>query len=109
MTTFSFLGPFKKTVVDFWNLVQQENVQTIVMLTNLVENNKNMCFQYWPDVKGNTVLYEDTEVTLLDEEILLHTVVRSLKVKVFKIWFLSFLPHLVYILLLPNKFTNITR
>ena len=97
MTTFSFLGPFKKTVVDFWNLVQQENVQTIVMLTNLVENNKNKCFQYWPDVKGNTVSYEDTEVTLLDEEILLHTVVRSLKVKVFKIWFLSFLPHLVYI------------
>ena len=55
------------------------------MLTNLVENNKNKCFQYWPDVKGNTVSYEDTEVTLLDEEILLHTVVRSLKVKVFEI------------------------
>ena len=67
------------------------------MLTNLVENNKNKCFQYWPDVKGNTVSYEDTEVTLLDEEILLHTVVRSLKVKVFKmIMVLSFLPHFVY-------------
>ena len=60
------------------------------MLTNLVENNKNKCFQYWPDVKGKTVSYEDTEVTLLDEEILLHTVVRSLKVKVFKIWFYLF-------------------
>ena len=78
------------------------------MLTNLVENNKNKCFHYWPDVKGNTVSYEDTEVTLLDEEILLHTVVRSLKVKVFKITWFYLLCHTLSILFIPIKVTKVT-
>ncbi|PIK44888.1 putative receptor-type tyrosine-protein phosphatase T isoform X2 [Apostichopus japonicus] len=42
-------GPNKASVVDFWRMVWQENVPTIVMLTPLVEDKKRKCLKYWPD------------------------------------------------------------
>ncbi|XP_071811265.1 receptor-type tyrosine-protein phosphatase kappa-like [Apostichopus japonicus] len=46
-------GPNKDSVVDFWRMVWQENVSTIVMLTPLVEKEKFLsqkkCLKYWPD------------------------------------------------------------
>ncbi|XP_071839785.1 receptor-type tyrosine-protein phosphatase kappa-like, partial [Apostichopus japonicus] len=42
-------GPNKASVVDFWRMVWQENVPTIVMLTPLVEHEKTKCLKYWPD------------------------------------------------------------
>ncbi|XP_061170725.1 uncharacterized protein LOC133180172 [Saccostrea echinata] len=42
-------GPKPKTVVDFWKMVWQECVNTIVCLTNLKEGTKIKCTQYWPN------------------------------------------------------------
>ncbi|XP_052783017.1 receptor-type tyrosine-protein phosphatase mu-like [Mya arenaria] len=45
------LGPMSKQLGDFspfWQMIWQEKVEKIVMLTNLVEDGKDKCEQYWP-------------------------------------------------------------
>ncbi|XP_071795860.1 receptor-type tyrosine-protein phosphatase F-like isoform X2 [Asterias amurensis] len=47
-------GPTQTTVNDMWRMVWQERVGKIIMLTNLVENGKDKCEKYWPDVESST-------------------------------------------------------
>ena len=58
------------------------------MLTNLMEGMNTKCSQYWPDETLESMTYGPFTVTLNDEEILLHFIVRTLivKVKYFKIY-----------------------
>ncbi|XP_061170429.1 receptor-type tyrosine-protein phosphatase mu-like [Saccostrea echinata] len=42
-------GPRKNTMADFIKMIWQENIECIIMLTNLVENGKNKCAKYWPN------------------------------------------------------------
>lgn len=41
-------GPLERTCADFWTMVVQENIESIVMLCDTVEQNKTKCHQYWP-------------------------------------------------------------
>ncbi|KAJ7331834.1 hypothetical protein JRQ81_014014 [Phrynocephalus forsythii] len=41
-------GPLKKTLDDFWRLVWEQHVCTIVMLTVGMENGRVLCECYWP-------------------------------------------------------------
>ncbi|XP_061170989.1 receptor-type tyrosine-protein phosphatase T-like [Saccostrea echinata] len=43
-------GPRQNTVTDFWTMIWQEEVNQIVMVTNLIEGKKTKCFKYWPDL-----------------------------------------------------------
>jgi protein tyrosine phosphatase len=43
-------GPKRNTVVDLWRMIWQEHVQVIAMLTNVMENGKLKCEQYWPEI-----------------------------------------------------------
>jgi hypothetical protein len=45
----SLQGPLPPTIVDFWRLVWQEGVPSIVMVTNIKEDGKIKCQQYWPE------------------------------------------------------------
>ncbi|XP_067833131.1 receptor-type tyrosine-protein phosphatase kappa-like, partial [Heptranchias perlo] len=42
-------GPLVETIADFWQMIWQENSSIIVMLTNLTEQDKSKCEQYWPE------------------------------------------------------------
>ncbi|XP_062612923.1 receptor-type tyrosine-protein phosphatase epsilon-like isoform X2 [Saccostrea cucullata] len=58
-------GPRQNTIKDFWTMIWQENVDQIIMLTNLKEGNKVKCSKYWPD------LYQSSTfgvISLLAEE-----------------------------------------
>uniref|UniRef100_A0A914Q3M4 Tyrosine-protein phosphatase domain-containing protein n=1 Tax=Panagrolaimus davidi TaxID=227884 RepID=A0A914Q3M4_9BILA len=41
-------GPLESTISDFWRLVHQESVTSIVMLCKCIEDGKNKCSQYFP-------------------------------------------------------------
>ena len=76
------IGPLPRTVGDFWHMVWQEKVQFIVMLTNLMEEKKKKCARYWPEELNNSEAYGHITVTVLEEECLLHFVIRTLNVEV---------------------------
>ncbi|CAI9733312.1 -type tyrosine-protein phosphatase O,Tyrosine-protein phosphatase non-receptor type 11,Tyrosine-protein [Octopus vulgaris] len=55
-------GPTQNTVTDFWRMIWQLKCNTIVMLTDIVENGKMKCMQYWPD-EEHTESFGNIEVT----------------------------------------------
>ncbi|KAL3882799.1 hypothetical protein ACJMK2_029106, partial [Sinanodonta woodiana] len=61
-------APLALTQNDFWRMVWEQNVEIIIMLTEIVEMNGFMvkCEKYWPD--GNApVLYGLIDVTVTNE------------------------------------------
>ncbi|RWS14252.1 Receptor-type tyrosine-protein phosphatase N2-like protein [Dinothrombium tinctorium] len=60
-------GPMKQTAADFWQMVWEQNVYIIVILTRLMENGVEMCYKYWPD-EGSSI-YHNHEVHLVSEHI----------------------------------------
>eukprot|EP00794_Sanderia_malayensis_P011627 gene11627-12825_t len=45
-------GPTKQTVEDFWRMIVEQGCSIIVMLTDLTDRGKEMCYQYWPSKKA---------------------------------------------------------
>ena len=57
-------GPLKETMIDFWRMVWDKKVEVIVMVTNLIENDKkgnpkNKCQKYWPELGGPEFITKD--------------------------------------------------
>ena len=75
-----YTGPLLITLVDFWQLIWQEHPPTIVMITNLTENNLIKCHQYWPE-SGKTQ-YGPFQVTMTDQQIFADYTIRTLSVSV---------------------------
>lgn len=42
-------GPLEKTCGDFWQMVWEQDVSLIIMLTTTVERGRVKCHQYWPE------------------------------------------------------------
>ena len=62
-------GPGEETTPLFWEMVWQQNVRVIVMLTNLVEGagfHPIKCSMYWPNAVGKTCRFNDLTVQLYD-------------------------------------------
>ncbi|XP_060587158.1 receptor-type tyrosine-protein phosphatase T-like [Ruditapes philippinarum] len=49
-------GPTKELLLDFWRMIWQEESSRIVMLTNLMEEGKEICEQYWPE-EGTSLVF----------------------------------------------------
>ncbi|XP_061195011.1 receptor-type tyrosine-protein phosphatase epsilon-like [Saccostrea echinata] len=72
-------GPKQNTVIDFWTMIWQERVTTIVMLTNLKEGMKTKCTQYWPAANRH-INYGSVSVKLTDEKVYAFYIIRKLSV-----------------------------
>ncbi|XP_061196395.1 receptor-type tyrosine-protein phosphatase alpha-like [Saccostrea echinata] len=71
-------GPFTgDTINDFWRMIWQSNANTIVILTNLEENEIMKCKKYWPK---SEISYEDLHVKTDTEESSTLFTVRRFKV-----------------------------
>ncbi|XP_043827174.1 receptor-type tyrosine-protein phosphatase eta [Dromiciops gliroides] len=72
-------GPLPNTLKDFWRMVWEKNVYSIVMLTKCVEQGRTKCEEYWPSKQ--TQNYGDITVALTSEIILPEWTIRDFSVK----------------------------
>ncbi|XP_074086755.1 receptor-type tyrosine-protein phosphatase eta [Macrotis lagotis] len=72
-------GPLPNTLKDFWRMVWEKNIYSIVMLTKCVEQGRTKCEEYWPSKQ--TQNYGDITVALTSEIILPEWTIRDFTVK----------------------------
>ncbi|XP_061180604.1 receptor-type tyrosine-protein phosphatase alpha-like [Saccostrea echinata] len=73
-------GPKSNTLADFWRMIWQEEIKDIVMLTNIIENGKNKCTQYWPN-KDKTMNIGPCEISLSEENTYAFYILRKFLVQ----------------------------
>ncbi|XP_068894482.1 uncharacterized protein [Tenebrio molitor] len=74
-------GPKFSTIRDFWRMIWQEQVQTIVMATNFVESKERKCAEYWPQRLNCIFEFGEMGITLISEENFEHYDRRTLEMK----------------------------
>ncbi|XP_053269491.1 receptor-type tyrosine-protein phosphatase epsilon isoform X6 [Pleuronectes platessa] len=68
-------GPKEETLADFWRMIWEKKVATVVMLTNLKERKEDKCCQYWPDQGCWT--YGNVRVAVEDFTVLVDYTIRK--------------------------------
>ncbi|XP_055011887.1 receptor-type tyrosine-protein phosphatase eta [Boleophthalmus pectinirostris] len=71
-------GPLPATVNDFWRMIWEKNVHTVVMLTRCNEQGRVKCEQYWT---AGTKHYENINVTTTSEIPLEDWTIRDFDIK----------------------------
>ena len=61
-------GPLLETLDHHWQAIYENEVDIIVLLTNLIEGGNEKCQQYWPSNPGDTDGYGCYDVMLMSEE-----------------------------------------
>ncbi|XP_061855991.1 receptor-type tyrosine-protein phosphatase eta isoform X2 [Colius striatus] len=72
-------GPLPNTIDDFWQMIWEKKVYSIVMLTKCVEQARTKCEQYWPDKQSKS--YGDITVTMVSEVVLPEWTIRDFTVE----------------------------
>ncbi|NXF28539.1 PTPRJ phosphatase, partial [Nyctibius bracteatus] len=72
-------GPLPNTIDDFWRMIWEKNIYSIVMLTKCVEQARTKCEQYWPDKQSKS--YGDIIVTMVSEIVLPEWTIRDFTVE----------------------------
>ena len=57
-------GPMSNTINDFWVMIWTESVSCVVMITKLIERNKNKCELYIPEQISESIAYDNIVVTV---------------------------------------------
>ncbi|XP_075889566.1 receptor-type tyrosine-protein phosphatase epsilon isoform X2 [Nelusetta ayraudi] len=68
-------GPKEETAADYWRMIWEQKVATVVMLTNLKERKEDKCHQYWPDQGCWT--YGNVRVVVEDFTVLVDYTIRK--------------------------------
>ncbi|CAB3406348.1 unnamed protein product [Caenorhabditis bovis] len=77
-------APLPSTFGDFWSMVWQERSNVIVCITNMIEDGKKKCDQYWPPTLDQAHTYGAYQVTLLTESCNAHFSHRVFELKIAK-------------------------
>ena len=56
-------GPKSNTIKDFWRMVKQENIGTILMLCKITEDGRPKCEEYWPELT-KSLIFEDINLEI---------------------------------------------
>ncbi|NXJ95328.1 PTPRJ phosphatase, partial [Corythaixoides concolor] len=72
-------GPLPNTIEDFWRMIWEKSIYSIVMLTKCVEQARTKCEQYWPDKQSKS--YGDIIVTMVSEIVLPEWTIRDFTVE----------------------------
>lgn len=72
-------GPLPGTKDDFWRMVWEQNVHSLVMVTQCVERGMVKCDRYWP-IDSEPLYYGDVVVQLLSEKVLPEWTIRDFKI-----------------------------
>ena len=79
------------TIGDFWQMIWDQKVQTIVMLTKLMEGNKPKCEQYWPSKTGESTNPKPSlQVTFVQAQTFADYEIRVLQVKSVRIFYIQY-------------------
>ncbi|GLV35403.1 Protein tyrosine phosphatase 52F [Carabus blaptoides fortunei] len=62
-------GPTEATCPAFWQMILEQNVRVIVMLTQCVENGKDKCYKYFPTVVEEYDLNNDIKIECIEEQL----------------------------------------
>ena len=74
-------APMQAHLDDFWHMIWQEDVRTIIMLVNIIEGDKVKTAHYWPSRDTSEIQrYGDVEVRAEDEHIERYYTTRSFTV-----------------------------
>jgi protein tyrosine phosphatase len=75
-------GPIPSTRNDFWRMIWEQHVSTIIMTTGLVERGRMKCCRYWPDTQTEKeATYGNYTVRVVDENPDTHYAITTLTVK----------------------------
>ncbi|VDO93980.1 unnamed protein product [Heligmosomoides polygyrus] len=72
------------TFVDFWEMIWQERSNIIVVITNMVEDGRRKCDQYWPSSSNTPQTHGSYQVGLVNEVSNTHFVHRILSLRIAK-------------------------
>ncbi|XP_070574627.1 receptor-type tyrosine-protein phosphatase beta-like [Ptychodera flava] len=73
-------GPLPGTKDDFWRMIWEYNVKTIVMVTQCTERGKVKCDHYWP-FDEESVYYDDIQVNIVSKEVFAEWTLRELNLE----------------------------
>ncbi|XP_058014247.1 receptor-type tyrosine-protein phosphatase eta isoform X2 [Ahaetulla prasina] len=72
-------GPLPNTVQDFWRMIWEKKIYTVVMLTKCVEQGRTKCEEYWPNKQSKN--YGDIMVAMTSEIFLPEWTIRDFSIQ----------------------------
>lgn len=69
-------APMKETIEDFWDMISQQNVRTIVMLSHILDDDRLNPSDYWPT---SSLVFRNHELTVESKDTVFedHAVIRT--------------------------------
>ncbi|WKY06267.1 hypothetical protein Q1695_006452 [Nippostrongylus brasiliensis] len=77
-------APLPSTFADFWEMIWQERSNIIVVITNMIEDGRRKCDQYWPSSPSSPQTHGSFQVGIVSEVSNTHFVHRILSLRIAK-------------------------